>query len=1161
MKKILGLDLGSASIGWALVEETEQMQYNIVSLGSRIIPYNGTEGQEFEKGTGESRNSLRTKARTARKGYDRYQLRRKNLEKILLQNGMYPNEQVRALQKLELWKLRADAPNVQISLPELGRLLFWLNQKRGYKSSRSDANLDKKDTEYVATVKSRHQKIKDAGQTVGQYFYGQILENEYHRIKEQVFPREAYIEEFDAIVARQKEYYPTILKQELIDKIRNEVIYFQRGLKSQKGLVSVCEFEGREFNGHFGGPKVAPKSSPIFQLGKIWENINNIKIADIELTAEQKLVFFNYLNCHERITEAKIRELLKLSKDSRLNGQLKNGLTGNKTYSQIASCFGNKIGEYERLFKFELEVIESEKLEYTYHPKSHIPVGEKRRKYISENVEKEPYYRLWHTIYSIKDKDECRAALIKNFGIEEEIAEKLASLDFSAGGFGNKCAKVIRKILPYLMEGDKYNVAMDYAGYNHSFSQTKDENLQRVLLDSINHLPKNSLRQPIVEKILNQMINLVNEVIKQWGRPDEIRVELARKLKQSKTERNDDDNFMRKRERENEIIKADLAKYGLKATRNNVIKWRLYHEIDDKDKKLNARCIYCGQPISLTEAILGNNVDVEHIIPKDKLFDDSQSNKTLAHRSCNSGKGNKTAYDFMKDKPQFEEYVARVEELYKKHLISLTKKRKFLMSEDKIPSDFIDRQLRESQYIARKSREILQTVCRNVWSTDGGVTAHLRKLWGWDDVTMNLQMPKYKGIGMTEIVEWESNHGKNQHTQEVIKDWSKRDDHRHHAIDALVVACTRQGYIQRINTLNSSETKDEMHRKVAGSLVEFNQKHTLLNKYLITEKPFTTSEVEDVVSKILVSFKAGKKAATPGKRKVGKRGNKQVVQDGIIIPRGALHADSVSGSIKQYDPTGNFENHNVIKYKVGVGKGYLFDGKDDKKKIDKTIDCIVDKKIRDLIKQRAEESNYSLKKMFETPILFNQRAVFSVRCKTGNKAVVPIRNGYVVPDNNHHTAIYKYDGGLKEQCVSLMQAIERKRYNLPIIIKNPKEIYDKITEIANINQLLFDSLPKLDWEFVTTLQKNDMFILGMDYSATEEALADGNYRLLSEYLYKVQNISDGIYRLCHHTITKFDLSKANKPDKRFYNIQSLKAWNTLNPQKVKINILGQIERQ
>ena len=234
MKKVLGLDLGSASIGWAVIEESDNSA-KIVAMGSRIIPYVGTEGQDFAEGKGESRNALRTKARTARKGYDRYQLRRKYLVDALVKNDMMPNESLKGLPKMQLWELRSKAVLRNISKQELGRLLLWLNQKRGYKSSRSDANLDKKDTEYVADVKSRHEMIKEKGLTIGQYFCNELKVDEYFRVKENIFPREAYVEEFDTICAKQKEYLG--LTDELIAKLRNEIIYYQRPLKSQKGIV------------------------------------------------------------------------------------------------------------------------------------------------------------------------------------------------------------------------------------------------------------------------------------------------------------------------------------------------------------------------------------------------------------------------------------------------------------------------------------------------------------------------------------------------------------------------------------------------------------------------------------------------------------------------------------------------------------------------------------------------------------------------------------------------------------------------------------------------------------------------------------------------------------------------------------------------------------
>jgi CRISPR-associated endonuclease Csn1 len=1244
MKKILGLDLGSASIGWAVITESIEngkTKCDILGMGSRIIPYEGTEGKDFAKGTGESRNALRTKARTARKGYDRYQLRRKYLVDVLRRYQMYPDDETCSLQKMKLWELRDKAVKSPVSLMELGRLLLWLNQKRGYKSSRSDANLGKKDTEYVATVKSRHEKIKELNLTIGQYFYKELSTNEFFKVKENIFPREAYIEEFDAICTTQQKIHPEILTNELIDKIRNEIIYYQRPLKSQKGLVSVCEFEGfwrigKDGKEYFVGPKVAPKSSPLFQLSKMWENINNIKIGsrtgeDLTLTAEQKWAIFQHLDNNEKLTPTDLLKILNLKKDDcYVNKQLVKGLNGNITKHAIRQCFGD-FEKYENLFKLELNIVEGKEEGYLYDRKTGEILDSKQIKFIDPLVEKEPFYQLWHTIYSIHDQEECSRVLQSKFNIEKPITDKLAAIDFSKHAFGNKSAKVIRKILPYLMEGDGYSEAMSYAGYDHSNSQTKEENLQRKLLEQLKPIPKNSLRQPIVEKILNQMVNVVNAVIEKYDKPDEIRVELARELKQSKEERNEADKAMSKRQRENDAITKRLEEFGLRATRNNIIKWRLYEEIDNQEKKLNAICVYCGQPISLTEALRGNDVDIEHIIPKSKLFDDSQSNKTLAHRHCNKNKNDLTAYDFMKGKPEtvFNEYVERVNLLYANHVIGKAKRDKLLMTESKIPDNFIDRQLRESQYIAKKAREILQTICYNVWSTSGTVTAELRHLWGWDDATMNLQMPKYKELGLTEMVEWESEHGKNKHQKEVITGWTKRDDHRHHAVDALTIACTKQGFIQRFNTLSAAKTREDMMLEVDQRSLEFKEKLSLLEKYIIGEQPLKVDEVEKAVSNILISFKSGKKVAVWGTRKLGKRGNKKVVQEKIIVPRGSLSEESVYGMIKKQEEKDYkylFENPQLIfnpNIKVKVEERLLmFDG-DIKKAIaslkkvpiyldnDKTVvlekttclkdeyvikysvdtnfnktDKVVDSKIREILQKRLDKFGGKEKEAFKDVQLPDktvikwyedeglERPIKSVRCYTGLSAVVPVKKdedgkdiGFVKPGNNHHIAIYLDTEGNKQQHVcTFWHAVERKKYGIPVIIKNSNEVWDKIQSQPDDTypESFLEMLPPANLNLLVSMQQNEMFILGMATDEIEEAIEQQEYRLISDKLYRMQKMSiipssgqlDLVFR--HHLETQLIDDTNAKSGKRFIKAQSLVSFFSLNPYKVRIDNLGNI---
>ncbi len=1223
MKRIIGLDLGVTSIGWALIEDDDE-ELKIIDIGSRIISLSADDKNEFSSGNKISKNQKRTLKRTIRRGYDRYQLRKKNLIAFLSENDMYDRE-LDKLSAIQLFELRSRAVTEKITLTELGRILYHLNQKRGYKSSRADANLDKKETEYVAEIKNRHQHLKEEGITIGQYFYKHLTANPWHRVKKAIFPREAYIEEFEAICREQRKYHP-LLNDETIALLKDNIIYYQRKLKSKKGLVSVCEFEGTNMPDEKGrlvlrGPRVAPKSSPLFQVCKIWESINNITLKNrsgqiYELSAEDKYNLFTHLDNHKVLSQADMFKILKLKKDDGWYGNkhINKGIQGNVTKTAILEKLDNYPGA-AALLRFDLQVAEMEGTARLVNRKTDEVTDEKIQYKITPDFEYEPLYKLWYTIYSLSDKEECSNALMKNFGLQEDRALALAGIDFSKYGFGNKSARAMRKILPYLREGYHYSDACSFAGYNHSDGLTREENSRRQLLTHLPIVEKNSIRQPVVEKILNQMINVVNALVDQYGTPDEIRVELARELKQSREERNDAFTSLTKRERENEILAARIEEFGLKATRKRIIKYRLFQEIDERDSKLNAVCIYCGNPFTLTGALGGDEVDVEHIIPKAKLFDDSQSNKTLSHRKCNDAKGNRTAFDYMRQKgdAEFDAYIERVEELYKQKLIGKGKRDKLLMSEDKIPQNFIDRQLRETQYISRKATEILQLICRDVSATSGGVTEYLRRIWGWDDVLLNLQLPAYRAMGLTEWKEAEDKAGLVRR-YEVIKDWSKRDDHRHHAVDALVVACTKPGFIKRLNTLNAQHTRDEMYGEVQHG-DGFREKLSLLDNYMISKKPFTTQQVQDAVSGVLVSFKAGKKVAVVSRYKAAGI-NKQ---KGVIIPKGPLNEESVYGVIKTIeknkpvkylfenphlifkpyikqlveDRLAEFENNSkkalaslkklpiyldeahtveltyascfkqeyVMKYPIGSLKA-------------KDTEFIVDAKVRALVRQRLAAFDNKEKEAFKdldtNPIWLNEEKripILSVRCYTGLSAVEAVKKneagkpiGFVKPGNNHHVAFYIDANGEKvEHVCSFWHAVERKKYGIPAVITSPQTVWTKVLDNAALYPEDFlAKLPGDQWTYWESLQQNEMFIIGLSRDEVNAAIQSKQYRLLGQYLYRVQKITTKEYVFRAHTETQLNNSIESKTAKRFIIVQSIGTLNKINPVKVRVNNLGHI---
>lgn len=1248
MKKVLGLDLGVASIGWAMIQEDAKNR-NILGLGSRIIPLSADDKNEFSSGNKISKNQKRTTARTQRKGYDRYQLRRKYLLEFLRKSKLINEAEFPVYSKIQLWGLRSKAATSQIKLDELARILLHLNQKRGFKSSRSDANMDKKDTDYVTEVKNNFEKLKQSGQSIGEYFF-QLLENDpNYRIKGIIFPREAYYNEFLQICKTQQKYYPETITEEFIRKVGNEIIYYQRPLKSQKGLVGTCEFEGfwtkdKKDRSVFAGPKVAHRSNPLFQISKIWESINSIAIKNRKgenypISLEQKNKIFQELCFKDKITEARLFDLLGLSKKEGWFGNLqtKNGIQGNSTISMLIKACGDFTLDRSFLLP-ELGVSILPKETYHVDRKTGEVLNAQPLKVVDDSFERTGIYELWHIVYSIPEEFNCAKKIVEKFGFPMEVAERLARIDFGKLGFSNKSIKSIRKMLPYLMEGYVYSEAASYAGYNHSNSLTKGENLERILIQKLNLIPKNSLRQPIVEKILNQMINLVNALIEEYGNPDEIRIELARELKQSREEREKTFKKFNSIDRENkEIISRLEGEFGINATRNNIIKWRLFHEISGEESKANATCVYCGKTFGITDALKGTTVDVEHIIPKAKIFDDSQSNKTLAHRSCNLSKGDMTAYDFAKrtmSPEDFAQFLNRVEAIP-----SFGKRTKFLISYDdylerkakgketpsdkRIWEDFIARQLNETRFIARKAKEILEQVSRNVWSTSGSVTSKLRYLWGWEDTLMNLQLQRFKDIPELVVTKIKKDDYGNEQAYTALKNWTKRDDHRHHALDALTIACTQQGFIQRINTLNAQETRLNMVNEVAGQSIKFKEKMSLLDTYLILQKPFSTSEVEKALASILVSFKSGKKVATFGKRFVKKNGTKELAQDKIIVPRGPLSEQSVYGKLTTLDrnlKTGEiikrnlkylFENPDLIfKEKIrdlvkqrlaefegnakkalsSTAKTPIFLDNDKQKPLEyatclkeetviryplntlkaKDVVYIVDEKVRQLVGQRFKEFEGKEKQAFNTPLWYDESRkipIRNVRLFTELKMVRPIRKSaivepvsYVAEGNNHHIAIYMdLEGNLIESVSSFWHVVDRKRFGLPAIIKNPLEVWDAINASGkDLPQEFLQKLPDPQWKFFESLQQNEMFLMGLKKEAAEEAIHEGNFALLSNYLYRVQKISSSDYYFRHHLETSVENLEQNNFSEKFLRIRSFGALVKNTPIKARINLLGKI---
>ena len=1189
-KKVLGLDLGVGSIGWCLITlDKDEKPQSILGMGSRIVPLSTDDATEFTQGKAISKNKMRTVARTIRKGMDRYQLRREALKKVLSEHKMLPDESLIKLPLLELWELRARAatPGEQLSLAELGRVLLHINQKRGYKHAKADEAAEaeaesksKKEKEgYVAQVKGRYQALKEKGQKIGQHFAGELRANQQtaprgvyytYRIKEQVYPREAYIEEYDSIMAVQREFYPEILTDELIQRIRDRIIFYQRPLKSCKQLVSTCEFEKKErvvqvkrINKEgveelvertiIIGPKVAPKSSPIFQVCKVWESIQNIRLyypdgTERKLEQEEKQKLFDYLQKNDKLSLTALRKVLKIKPKDKLwcDKLLEKGIAGNTTAAILRKALKG-YEQYEGLLRFDLTIRDGHKADED---------GVIRR-IVDESYQNEPLYKLWHILYSIEDKEDMYRALVGQLGIKEEglddgLMDALYKIDFVKQGYGNKSAKFICKLLPHLQEGKMYSEAVEAAGVRHSDSMTAQERDERSLLEEIPLLQKNALRQPVVEKILNQMINLVNALKREHGEIDEVRVELARELKMSREEREETTKSNNAREKENKTKAERIAEYGLTPTKSRIQKYRLWEESAES-------CIYCGKHVDVVQFLRGEEIEVEHIIPRSILFDDSMSNKVCACRSCNQEKGNRFAMEYIQSKGWEQSYIERVNSLFHDKKISYSKRQRLLMLPKDLPEDFIERHLRLSQYISREAQGILRKGIRLVSASEGSVTAKLRQLWGYDNILRDLNLERYRSMGETEVVTVEHRDG--ARTDERIKDWSKRKDHRHHAIDALVVACTQQRYIQRLNSVNAEADREEMDAFIKEQQQKpthsKGEKLSLLENWLIRQPHFSTGEVMKHAEGILVSLRPGKRTISRG-HNIYKRSGKTDVQRGVLIPRGALSEETIYGTIQLHrkDRSGTELVRSYVK-RIPLSKVNPSNVKN-----------IVDSQIRKVV-QATLLSLSGRKGVLPTELYLDdsrRRVVRSVRCLVRSNTLIPIRFnadgeaiGFTKPGLNHHVALYRDGvGNIRESVVPFFRAVERARYGIPMIISDPSKAREQARANPNLPESVLLSLPEEDWQLEEFLQGDEMFLLGMTDEAIDRAMETKDYTTLGHHLYRVQSLAAGDYMFRYHLETTLDGKDNVGSIPKSYRIQGLKTYRKLNPRKVKIDLLGRI---
>lgn len=1117
---------------------------------------------------------------------------------------------------------------------------------------------------YLGEISDRSKELFFGNKTIGQYLYEKLANDPNYQTKKKVFYRQDYIDEFEKIWESQSRFNP-LLTEELKSEIRDIIIFYQRKLKSQKGLISICEFEKREIEiikegkpkRILIGPRVAPRSSPVFQEFKIWQRLNDLRFQHAK-TKEifvpelwQKKILFDELWFKGNLPADRILQLLKLSpKEWKLNFK---ELEGNRTNQELNQAF---------LDILELAGIDTSDVLGLKPDQDNVSINkvltdaEVIKQFIKsrftelgintdvlefnsdlEGVEfiSQPSYQLWHILYSYEGDDSQSGnetlyrVLNSKFGFRDDFAKILSNVGMQED-YASLSVKALKKMLPFLKEGHPYarregenelEGASSLAGYNHSASYNKDENESRVLKGKLEILPKNSLRNPVVEKILNQMVNIVNSILQDpnLGRPDEIRIELARELKKNAREREELTKQLNQANKEHEEIREILKKEDniSNPTRNDIIRYKLYQELKDNGYKTLYSNTYIPR-----EKLFSKEFDIEHILPKARIFDDSFSNKTLETRDVNLKKADQTAADFVLNtygQEQFDLYVQRIEMLLKapEGGISKGKYMKLLKKSSEIGDGFIERDLRESQYIAKKAKEMLFEISRSVISTSGNITQKLREDWGLVNVMQELNIDKYRKLGLTEFVQT-----KDGNKKERIVDWTKRNDHRHHAMDAITVAFTKHSHIQYLNHLNARKNeKDKWHASIMG--IENKETELVIddsgNKTRKFKPPMPNlrDEAKKHLESVLISFKAKNKVATKNKNKIKTSQGIKIKTE--LTPRGQLHKETVYGSRKvpvfkteivgaKFDEDRIKLVENKLFRHCLLNRLRIFDG-DPKKaftgsnslekkplflndektefvpkairlkwfetdytirkditpenfKDIKSIEKVADEKVKKILKERLEEFNGNAKAAFSNldlkPIWLNEQKGICIKRTT----ITGVNNVESLHTKRDHFGLPILDKNGKEIPNDFVST--GNNHHVAIYRDANGELQEKIVSLFEAIHRVNQGLSIIDrhykvgegYQFLFTLKQNEYFVFpGVDFNPLEIDLLDHfNYSKISPNLFRVQKITSKDYFFRHHLETNV----TDNPMTKYFawRREGLKGIDSVI--KVRINHLGKI---
>ena len=749
MSYILGIDIGIASVGFAGVDLDHK---KILFCGTHIF-----EAAENPK-DGASLAAPRRGKRGLRRVISHRRQRKKQIRALLVRHGLQDinlidQSRTKAV-RLSPWNLRKAALERKLEDAEFARVLFHIAKRRGFQSNKK-GNLEENDTEgkkVLSGAVELEEKADQAGaKTIAAYLATQtkqrngdgdytnsIKRDELRREIRLIFEAQRKFGNSKATAELEQEYAGSGKKEERNTREGDGIAFYQRPLQSSEHLVGECTFEE--------GEKRAPKFSYSAELFVLWSKLNNTRIKDSKnnerlLTPDEKNTLVDLAHKNKSgVTYGRARKALDLSESERFNISYRKLKDDDNTWEKIRD--------------------NSEKAGFLNLPGYHalkeaLDTGSEADWQNWIHIRRDALDDIARVLSFFEDKRQVEE-LLSEHDLSEEEKQKLCSIS-NFRKTVDLSIRAIGKILPYLQEGQRYDEACASAGYHHSQRVNKGHHLVP---------PFDDIRNPVVNRALAQTRKVINACIRKYGKPETIIVELARDV----GKRFEDRKKIEREQKKNEAYRNEARKHmaemlGMLEENirgEDILKYRLW-------KEQEGFCPYSGEYITPEKLREANAVQIDHIIPYSRSWDDSYMNKVLCLADENQNKGNKTAFEYLSGTCRFAAFEA------------FSAKLPFKKAERLLIADFQsrengwkDRALNDTRYMAKLLKSHLEDNLdlgkgNRVQTRNGALTANLRGAWGFPDK-------------------------------------NRRND-RHHALDAIVLACSTQSMVQQLANWNKYEAR------------------------------------------------------------------------------------------------------------------------------------------------------------------------------------------------------------------------------------------------------------------------------------------------------------------------------------------------------------------